>query len=400
MGKRKSDRLEEMFQDIDSEFYGITEDIAKLRIREIEDYIVKTNETKIRELEERIAKKQALIEELQGKDGAENSTRIQNVIKTAEEELKEAQEQLKAQKTCVSRMEKEKTYIQGYARNSSQIKQIRAFKESIAKKIPAEIKKRDESKAKMEVAEELLKDANKKLADEKLTMEMDQYEYNALLEQKAQAEKDVKEQTEIYKKAKDRILELQTKMGKCDLAWKTLFTGKSWDDIQRRALDPNTKFVRYVKEDEKLKPAEGKGKRPAQLLEEEQLREDIAKTVDQVKDEQGENKEGEKTDLPAPTPKHPRWEKFKNFFKNAGHKIKQIFVRGDKSEKQEEPDYSKMDEIPVDKRDQFLEELRRHVDKEYGKEVREQKEARYIEQHQAKTKTSESQKKDDEIVER
>ena len=252
----------------------------------------------------------------------------------------------------------------------------------------------------MEVAEELLKDANKKLADEKLTMEMDQYEYNALLEQKAQAEKDVKEQTEIYKKAKDRILELQTKMGKCDLAWKTLFTGKSWDDIQRRALDPNTKFVRYVKEDEKLKPAEGKGKRPAQLLEEEQLREDIAKTVDQVKDEQGENKEGEKTDLPAPTPKHPRWEKFKNFFKNAGHKIKQIFVRGDKSEKQEEPDYSKMDEIPVDKRDQFLEELRRHVDKEYGKEVREQKEARYIEQHQAKTKTSESQKKDDEIVER
>ena len=144
MGKRKSDRLEEMFQDIDSEFYGITEDIAKLRIRDIEDYIVKTNETKIRELEERIAKKQALIEELQGKDGAENSTRIQNVIKTAEEELKEAQEQLKAQKTCVSRMEKEKTYIQGYARNSSQIKQIRAFKESIAKKIPAEIKKRDE----------------------------------------------------------------------------------------------------------------------------------------------------------------------------------------------------------------------------------------------------------------
>ena len=232
MGKRKSDRLEEMFQDIDSEFYGITEDIAKLRIRDIEDYIVKTNETKIRELEERIAKKQALIEELQGKDGAENSTRIQNVIKTAEEELKEAQEQLKAQKTCVSRMEKEKTYIQGYARNSSQIKQIRAFKESIAKKIPAEIKKRDESKAKMEVAEELLKDANKKLADEKLTMEMDQYEYNALLEQKAKAEKDVKEQTEIYKKAKDRILELQTKMGKCDLAWKTLFTGKSWDDIR------------------------------------------------------------------------------------------------------------------------------------------------------------------------
>ena len=37
----------------------------------------------------------------------------------------------------------------------------------------------------MEAAEESLRDANKKLADEKLTMEMHQYEYNALLEQKA-----------------------------------------------------------------------------------------------------------------------------------------------------------------------------------------------------------------------
>ena len=82
----------------------------------------------------------------------------------------------------------------------------------------------------MEAAEESLRDANAKLANEKLTMEMDQYEYNALLEQKAQAEKDVKEQTEIYKKAKDRILELQTKIGKCDLAWKT-------DVYKRQQLD-------------------------------------------------------------------------------------------------------------------------------------------------------------------
>ena len=35
-----------------------------------------------------------------------------------------------------------------------------------------------------------------------------------------------------------------------------------------------------------------------------------------------------------------------------------------------------MKNIPQEKRDQFLEELRRHVDKEYGKEIRDQKEAK------------------------
>ena len=44
-------------------------------------------------------------------------------------------------------------------------------------------------KLKWKQQKNLLRDANAKLANEKLTMEMDQYEYNALLEQKAQAEK-------------------------------------------------------------------------------------------------------------------------------------------------------------------------------------------------------------------
>lgn len=385
MGKRKSDKLETVYQNIDLKFKDaseeeIREEIARGNLQ------IEENNNEIEKLKETIKTKQQLIEALEGKDESETSPRIQKAIEDASKELEEAQNKLKDYELKISEIKNGETNLIAYSKNKNQIKQIRTFKESIAKKLPVEIAKRDDSKAKMEAAEESLRDANTKLANEKLTMEMDQYEYNALLEQKAQAEKDVKEQTEIYKKAKDRILELQTKIGKCDLAWKTLFTGKSWDEIQRRALDPNTKFTRHIDEDTKLNRKSG--------IKEDKLINNIAKTVDEVRNEQEDQiTNDENADLPVPTSKHPRWEKFKNFFKNAGRKIKELFV-GEEPE-QEEVDISEMKNIPQEKRDQFLEELRRHVDKEYGKEIRDQKEAMYAEQHKAKAKESEPQEKDE-----
>ena len=385
MGKRKNDKLETMYQNIDLKFKDaseeeIREEIARGNLQ------IEENNNEIEKLKETIKTKQQLIEALEGKDESETSPRIQKAIEDASKELEEAQNKLKDYELKILEIKNGETNLISYSKNKNQIKQIRTFKESIAKKLPVEIAKRDDSKAKMEAAEESLRDANAKLANEKLTMEMDQYEYNALLEQKAQAEKDVKEQTEIYKKAKDRILELQTKIGKCDLAWKTLFTGKSWDEIQRRALDPNTKFTRHIDEDTKLNRKRG--------IKEDKLINNIAKTVDEVRNEQEDQiTNDENADLPVPTSKHPRWEKFKNFFKNAGRKLKELFV-GEEPE-QEEVDISEMKNIPQEKRDQFLEELRRHVDKEYGKEIRDQKEAMYTEQHKAKAKESEPQEKDE-----
>ena len=385
MGKRKNDKLETMYQNIDLKFKDaseeeIREEIARGNLQ------IEENNNEIEKLKETIKTKQQLIEALEGKDESETSPRIQKAIEDASKELEEAQNKLKDYELKILEIKNGETNLISYSKNKNQIKQIRTFKESIAKKLPVEIAKRDDSKAKMEAAEESLRDANAKLANEKLTMEMDQYEYNALLEQKAQAEKDVKEQTEIYKKAKDRILELQTKIGKCDLAWKTLFTGKSWDEIQRRALDPNTKFTRHIDEDTKLNRKSG--------IKEDKLINNIAKTVDEVRNEQEDQiTNDENAALPVPTSKHQRWEKFKNFFKNAGRKLKELFV-GEEPE-QEEVDISEMKNIPQEKRDQFLEELRRHVDKEYGKEIRDQKEAMYTEQHKAKAKESEPQEKDE-----
>ena len=385
MGKRKNDKLETMYQNIDLKFKDASEEEIKEEIAR-GNLQIEENNNEIEKLKETIKTKQQLIEVLEGKEESETSPRIQKAIEDASKELEEAQNKLKDYELNISKIKNGETNLIAYSKNKNQIKQIRTFKESIAKKLPVEIAKRDDSKAKMEAAEESLRDANAKLANEKLTMEMDQYEYNALLEQKAQAEKDVKEQTEIYKKAKDRILELQTKIGKCDLAWKTLFAGKSWDEIQRRALDPNTKFTRHIDEDTKLNRKSG--------IKEDKLINNIAKTVDEVRNEQEDQiTNDENADLPVPTSKHPRWEKFKNFFKNAGRKLKELFV-GEEPE-QEEVDISEMKNIPQEKRDQFLEELRRHVDKEYGKEIRDQKEAMYTEQHKAKAKESEPQEKDE-----
>lgn len=390
MGKHR-DKLEEMYQEIDSKYSKLSENEIKELIAVGEARAEGSNE-EVDKLKETIKTKEQLIAALMDK---ESSPRIQKAIADAEMELKEAQGKLTEHERQQNLFKKGQVNLKAYSKNKAQIQQIRAVKANMEKKLPAEIKKRDESEAKIKTAETELKEVLKILSDEKLTMNMMGDEYNNLQIKKESLEKELKEQTEIYKKSKERILELEAKIGKCDLAWKTLFTGKTWDDIQRRALDPNRKFTRKVDENSKLKPENAKGKK---LSPEEQMKADIAKTVDDVQKEQQENNgkdkgEGEgKSDLPAPTPKHPRWEKFKNFFKNAGRKIKEIFVGEDETK---EPDYSKMDNIPADKRDQFLEELRKHVDKEYGKEVREQKEAKYMEQHQAKPKDKELQDKEE-----
>lgn len=387
MGKRK-DKLEEMYQEIDSKYRNFSESEIKELIA-VGEARAEGNSEEVDKIKETIKTKEQLIAALMDK---ESSPRIQKAIADAETELKEAQGKLQQHEHQQNLFKKGQVNLRAYSKNKAQIQQIRAVKANMEKKLPAEIKKRDESEAKIKTVETELKEVLKTLSDEKLTMNMMGDEYNNLQIKKESLEKELKEQTEINKKSKERILELEAKIGKCDLAWKTLFTGKTWDDIQRRALDPNRKFTRKVDENSKLKPENAKGKK---LSPEEQMKADIAKTVDDVQKEQQENngkdKNEGKSDLPAPTQKHPRWEKFKNFFKNAGRKIKEIFVG---EEEAKEPDYSKMDNIPADKRNQFLEELRKHVDKEYGKEVREQKEAKYIEQHQAKPRANETEKAD------
>lgn len=170
MGKRKNDKLETMYQNIDLKFKDASEEEIKEEIAR-GNLQIEENNNEIEKLKETIKTKQQLIEVLEGKEESETSPRIQKAIEDASKELEEAQNKLKDYELNISKIKNGETNLIAYSKNKNQIKQIRTFKESIAKKLPVEIAKRDDSKAKMEAAEESLRDANTKLANEKLTME-------------------------------------------------------------------------------------------------------------------------------------------------------------------------------------------------------------------------------------
>ena len=197
MGKHR-DKLEEMYQEIDSKYSKLSENEIKELIAVGEARAEGSNE-EVDKLKETIKTKEQLIAALMDK---ESSPRIQKAIADAEMELKEAQGKLTEHERQQNLFKKGQVNLKAYSKNKAQIQQIRAVKANMEKKLPAEIKKRDESEAKIKTAETELKEVLKILSDEKLTMNMMGDEYNNLQIKKEGLEKELKEQTEINKKSK------------------------------------------------------------------------------------------------------------------------------------------------------------------------------------------------------
>lgn len=208
-------------------------------------------------------------------------------------------------------------------------------------------------------------EASKLLKDENKTMEMDQNEYNDLLTKKENAEKEMKSQKEIFEKAQAKAKDLEAKIGKCNLAWRTLFTNKTWDDIQLRAKQTKGRFTRKKDEEIIEEPIE---------IEDKEIKEQIGKNVRKIQEEQKEKK-----NLPA---KVTTWTKIKNFFKSIPAKIKEKFGKEDVME-EEKPTKQKSTK---QQKDDFLDALRQNVDVDYREAVKKAKEQKYIDQHKAKSK--------------
>lgn len=266
--------------------------------------------------------------------------------------------------------------LRGYSKNKTQIEGIRKYKVSLEKKLEQEIATRNESKELLEQAKKDLEEVSKKLTDEKYTMTLDQDEYNALLEEKARSENEKKLQEERYLKSSKRITELQSKIGKCNLAWKSLFVNKSWDDIQRMALEPNTRFTRKVDSKKEVPlSAKKREKQSPRDIEEEKVRKEIAENVKKIQEED----KMEKTTALV--------EKKEGFFKRMWHKLVS-WVKGEEKEElvsEDQPDVQK-ETTTKQERDAFLDGLRQHVDVEYKKAVKEEKDAQYRENHKAQPK--------------
>ena len=123
MGKRKNDKLETMYQNIDLKFKDaseeeIREEIARGNLQ------IEENNNEIEKLKETIKTKQQLIEALEGKDESETSPRIQKAIEDASKELEEAQNKLKDYELKILEIKNGETNLISYSKNKNQIKKL------------------------------------------------------------------------------------------------------------------------------------------------------------------------------------------------------------------------------------------------------------------------------------
>lgn len=266
--------------------------------------------------------------------------------------------------------------LKGYSKYKGQIKGIKQYQTSLNAKLVKVVNEKENSLKDFKETKKELNEIVKKLNNPEETMKMTNEEYNALLQGKEDLSKKAQELSRTCKVLSEREQELKAKISKCDLAWKTLFTNKDWDEIQRRATDSKGRFTRKI--DESQPPLGKKNKEKAEQMVEDELQ-NVGKEVSKMVDEK------EETALVET--------KKQGFFKKLWTKIK-TRVAGKNKDKKEEKEGKAPNVETKTERDEFIEGLRKHVDKEYSQKVKESKENEYIESHKKKEKTSEEKQKE------
>lgn len=326
---KKERKLDRLYVEFDKEYSGKSEEeMAKI----------------ISNLEKEVAGKESAIESLEG-------DRKENLQKGVEQSKK--------------RLEN----LRGYSKNKTQIEGIRKYKESLVQKLEKQITIRDESSELLKQARKEYEEVSKKLSDEKYAMTLTQDEYYNLVNEKARAEKSIAEQSEMHLKAKTKVLELQTKIGKCDLAWKTLFVNKSWDDIQRISVEQNTRFTRKVNSEKE------------ELLSNKKEENLSSKNEEQQSVNDKENSETTALVVKKDGLLKRIWNSAKNWVNKwvNGKKENSTIESENKIDAAEE-------KVINTERDSFLEGLRLHVDKEYKNAVGKEKDIQYKEAHKVQNR--------------
>ena len=274
--------------------------------------------------------------------------------------------------------------VKGYVKNKEQIEGIKKYKGTLETKLKTVLKTKTDSKKKLDAAAKKLQNVEKKLNDEKYTTKLDNMQYNELIKQKANYTKDVETYSKQYCESRDREAELKAKISKCDLAWRTLFVNKDWDEIQRIATTDKQRFTRKITEEQE--PISEKKKATPQKVAKsamDKVQREISENVSKIMDEQKEEDKQEVKDL-VPVKKE-------NIFKRIWNKVKNFVSR------KEEKVVQEPEEKPVNKeRDAFLEGLRKHVDVEYREASKAEKIEQEKESHKAKAnKTNEENEKEE-----
>lgn len=265
--------------------------------------------------------------------------------------------------------------VKGYVKNKEQIEGIKKYKGTLETKLKTVLKTKTDSKKKLDAVAKKLQNVEKKLNDEKYTTKIDNMQYNELIKQKANYTKDVETYSKQYCESRDREAELKAKISKCDLAWRTLFVNKDWDEIQRIATTDKQRFTRKITEEQE--PISEKKKETPQKVAKsamDKVQREISENVSKIMDEQKEDKQEVKDLVPV---------KKENIFKRIWNKVKNFVSR------KEEKVVQEPEEKPVNKeRDAFLEGLRKHVDVEYREASKAEKAEQEKESHKIKPKTN------------
>lgn len=325
---RKEGNLDKAFKEIEKEYSQTGEDGLKKSIEN---------------LEKEIAGKEKKIEQLNGKDKEELSQNVEKSIKRLEN-------------------------LRGYQKNGNQIKRIKDFKKVLETKLINVTKERDDSKKAYEKSKKLYDKIQKNLQNDKNTMKLDNFEYNNLVIESEKAKKEMNHHKEMLDKANNKIIELKGKIGKCDLAWRTLFTNKTWDEIQKRAMSEKERFTRKIDKDEKISNKSMENSKDDKIMK-EHIGNEVSKIVEENKNDKAlvEYKE-------TKNPLKKLWSKIKQ-------KLSQVKEKISKSNENKIEDKI---EDKKDDRDKFLEGLRIYADVEYAKEVKEAKKKESIKMHEVK----------------
>lgn len=338
-------------------------------------------------------KKRALdkaYEEFEAKYNNMPEEEIKNEIENLEKEIagrenssqKLTGEEKESAENEIAKSKQKLENLKGYTKNKNQISKIIEVKCNLETKLTNVMQVKEDSKKAYNEAKKEFEEVTKVLKDEKKIMQMDQNEYNDLLNQKDFAEKEMKKQKEIFEKSIIKIKDLQSKIGKCNLAWRTLFTNKTWDDIQLRAVQTKSRFTKKIDEEEKIEEhsQEEKTAKKSTKTEEQKIQEEVAENVKKIQEEQeNENKEN---NLPE---KVTAWTKFKNFFKSIPAKLKAAFGKEESAVEVKEENSASEKTTTKEQKDAFLEGLREYADIDYKQAVKKAKEQQYIDQHKAKS---------------
>lgn len=295
--------LDEVYNEIDISYKkngsfdeynnGIKEEIDSID-RRIDGYDkeIEAKNTKVNSLVESVSqetkesKKDALLQQILNE-------RI--IIRTINDKKIELERQKK-------KLEKRQNNVIGYSKHKDEIEKIKAYKKRIANRanivktqivgfeskisvLRGDIDKINdeldgyskEMKAQKDLTEELKKELselqatntknmtddekNKMFAELKIKSEQidkaekafnsKAIEYNNSMNNRMDKQAEIDKLNKNIDKCNKELNNLQGMSGKCDLAWKTLFTNKDWDEIHKRALGDGKKFTKNDKETDK-----------------------------------------------------------------------------------------------------------------------------------------------------